>query len=48
MPKIWTVSELVNQIGQVLQDRVELHNCWIRGELSNFKNHRASGHWYFT
>lgn len=48
MPKIWTVSELVGQIGQVLQDRADLQNCWISGELSNFKNHRASGHWYFT
>ncbi|SHI17247.1 exodeoxyribonuclease VII large subunit [Desulfosporosinus lacus] len=48
MPKIWTVSELVGRIGQVLQERTELQNCWISGELSNFKNHRASGHWYFT
>ncbi len=48
VPKIWTVSELVGRIGQVLQERVELQNCWISGELSNFKNHRASGHWYFT
>ena len=48
MPKIWTVSELVSQIGQVLQDRMDLQNCWISGELSNFKNHYASGHWYFT
>lgn len=48
MPKIWTVSELVGRISQVLQERMELQNCWISGELSNFKNHRASGHWYFT
>jgi len=48
VPKIWTVSELVGRIGQVLQERMELQNCWISGELSNFKNHRASGHWYFT
>lgn len=48
MPKIWTVSELVSQIAQVLQDRADLQNCWVSGELSNFKNHRASGHWYFT
>jgi exodeoxyribonuclease VII, large subunit len=27
---------------------MDLQNCWISGELSNFKNHRASGHWYFT
>ncbi|EGW36684.1 exodeoxyribonuclease VII large subunit [Desulfosporosinus sp. OT] len=48
MPKIWTVSEIVGQIGQVLQDQMDLQNCWISGELSNFRNHRASGHWYFT
>jgi len=48
VPKIWTVSELVGQIGQVLLERADLQNCWISGELSNFKNHRASGHWYFT
>jgi len=48
VPKIWTVSELVGRIGQVLQEHTELQNCWISGELSNFKNHRASGHWYFT
>lgn len=48
MPKIWSVSELVGQIGQVLQERLDFQNCWISGELSNFKNHRASGHWYFT
>lgn len=48
MPKIWTVSELVGRISQVLQEQRDLQNCWISGELSNFKNHRASGHWYFT
>lgn len=48
MPKIWSVSELVGQIGQVLIEKADLQNCWISGELSNFKNHRASGHWYFT
>ncbi|MDQ7095797.1 exodeoxyribonuclease VII large subunit [Desulfosporosinus sp. PR] len=48
MPKIWSVSELVGQIGQALQERADFQNCWISGELSNFKNHRASGHWYFT
>ena len=48
VPKIWTVSEIVARVGQVLLDRTDLQNCWISGELSNFKNHRASGHWYFT
>lgn len=48
MPKIWTVAELVGQISQVLVENADLQNCWLQGELSNFKNHRASGHWYFT
>lgn len=48
MPKIWTVSELVRQIDGLLVDQTVLQNCWIGGELSNYKNHRASGHWYFT
>ena len=48
MPKIWSVSELVGQIGQTLQEREDFQNCWLSAELSNFKHHRASGHWYFT
>ncbi|MDR3288663.1 MAG: exodeoxyribonuclease VII large subunit [Peptococcaceae bacterium] len=48
MPKIWSVTELVREVGLVMEERAEFRNCWISGELSNFKNHRPSGHWYFT
>lgn len=48
MPKIWTVAELTAEISRTLEQRIEFQNCWVSGELSNFKNHRPSGHWYFT
>lgn len=46
--KVWTVAELTEEIGRVLSERLDFQNCWVSGELSNFKNHRPSGHWYFT
>lgn len=48
MPKIWSVSELTGEIGRVLQESDQFRNCWVSGEISNYKNHRPSGHWYFT
>ncbi|CAA7602118.1 exodeoxyribonuclease VII [Acididesulfobacillus acetoxydans] len=48
MPKIWSVSELTAEIGRALSERAEFRNCWVSGEISNYKNHRPSGHWYFT
>ncbi|MDD2234196.1 MAG: exodeoxyribonuclease VII large subunit [Desulfitobacteriaceae bacterium] len=48
MMKVWTVSELTEEIGQMFSKKTEFQNCWVSGELSNFKNHRPSGHWYFT
>jgi len=48
MPKIWSVTELTMEIARALSSRNEFYNCWVSGELSNFKNHRPSGHWYFT
>lgn len=48
MPKIWTVAELTTEISRTLSDNDELMSCWVSGELSNYKNHRPSGHWYFT
>ncbi|MFZ3102877.1 MAG: exodeoxyribonuclease VII large subunit [Desulfitobacteriaceae bacterium] len=48
MTKVWTVAELTEEIGLVLSERLDFQNCWVSGELSNFKNHRPSGHWYFT
>ncbi|GAB6173904.1 exodeoxyribonuclease VII large subunit [Paradesulfitobacterium aromaticivorans] len=48
MPKIWTVSELASEIGRTLTEKGDFQSCWVSGEISNFKNHRPSGHWYFT
>jgi exodeoxyribonuclease VII large subunit len=48
MRKVWTVTELTGEIGRILSNKPEFQNCWVSGELSNFKNHRPSGHWYFT
>lgn len=48
MKRIWSVSELTGEISRMLSNKSEFQNCWVSGELSNFKNHRPSGHWYFT
>jgi exodeoxyribonuclease VII large subunit len=46
--RIWTVGDLNSVIGAVLQHQSLLRECWIEGELSNYKHHVPSGHWYFT
>jgi len=48
MTHIWTVGELTGEISRTLLDNYLFQNCWVNGEISNFKNHRPSGHWYFT
>lgn len=48
VPKIWTVAELTQAIGYTIATNPDLNNCWVSGEISNYKNHRPSGHWYFT
>ncbi|HWQ89858.1 MAG TPA: exodeoxyribonuclease VII large subunit [Desulfitobacteriaceae bacterium] len=48
MAKVWTVAELTGEIGRMLSEKSDFRNCWVCGELFNFKNHRPSGHWYFT
>ncbi len=45
---ILTVSEINNEISQALSRHGKLWNCWVTGEISNFKDHIPSGHWYFT
>jgi exodeoxyribonuclease VII large subunit len=48
VPKIWTVAELSTEISRTLTENPDFSNCWVSGEISNYKNHRPSGHWYFT
>jgi len=43
---IYTVSELTRQIKQQLE--IEFYDVWVAGEVSNFKSHASSGHYYFT
>jgi exodeoxyribonuclease VII large subunit len=41
-----SVSELTTQVRSSLEQRFA--SVWVEGEISNFKAHAASGHWYFT
>ncbi|OPZ84664.1 MAG: Exodeoxyribonuclease 7 large subunit [Firmicutes bacterium ADurb.Bin419] len=44
---ILTVSSVNKYIKEIISRDIILSNLWIRGEVSNFKNH-SSGHMYFT
>ena len=44
---VYRVYDVVHAIKNSLERNASLHNIMIKGEISNFTNHR-SGHWYFT
>ncbi|MEG2383972.1 MAG: exodeoxyribonuclease VII large subunit [Erysipelotrichaceae bacterium] len=44
---VYSVSTLVHYIKQSLDNDMNIQSILIKGEISNFTNHR-SGHWYFT
>jgi exodeoxyribonuclease VII large subunit len=46
--KIKSVTEINREIRAALKHEPLLRNCWVTGEISNFKEHTPSGHWYFT
>ncbi|HHV63617.1 MAG TPA: exodeoxyribonuclease VII large subunit, partial [Peptococcaceae bacterium] len=46
--KVFSVSEINREINEALSKQDSLWNCWVTGEISNFKDHIPSGHWYFT
>lgn len=46
-PTPMTVEELNNYIKDMIDSDIMLNNVYIKGEISNFKNH-YSGHMYFT
>lgn len=48
MSSIISVSELTNYITHRLTDDLQLKTLTVKGELSEFKVHYASGHAYFT
>ncbi|MBO4433606.1 MAG: exodeoxyribonuclease VII large subunit, partial [Clostridia bacterium] len=43
-----TVKQLNTYVKNLLESDVHLTYLSVSGEISNFKNHYSSGHWYFT
>ncbi|MDO4608471.1 MAG: exodeoxyribonuclease VII large subunit [Clostridia bacterium] len=43
-----TVSQLNSYVKSLIENDTRLAFLNVSGEISNFKNHFASGHWYFT
>jgi len=44
--KVLSVSELTREVKTLLEDTFA--RVWVSGEVSNFKRHPPSGHWYLT
>ncbi len=43
-----SVSQLNEYVKMLMDSDRILGNVWLRGELSNFKNHYSTGHFYFS
>ncbi len=43
-----TVSQINRRIKQAVEEEVGYEDLWVVGEISDFREHRASGHWYFS
>lgn len=43
-----SVKQLNTYVKSLIEGDTRLSCIWVRGEISNFKNHYASGHLYFT
>jgi len=46
--RIFSVTEINYEINEIFKNDYKFWSCWVTGEISNFKNHISSGHWYFT
>lgn len=44
---IYSVSQINNTIGRILQQQPQLRNVWVKGQISNL-SHPNSGHIYFS
>ena len=47
-PTVLTVSQITTYIRSLLEGDAHLSSVYIAGEISNFKDHMSSGHWYFS
>jgi len=47
-PGALTVTELNEYIRRIIDGCVPLSDVYVKGEISNFKNHYSTGHYYFT
>ena len=43
-----SVKQLNTYVKNLVESDVRLSNISLCGEISNFKNHYSSGHWYFS
>ena len=46
--KIYSVAELNSSIKEAIELEFGGETLWVAGEISGFKGHYASGHWYFS
>ena len=47
-PPIVTVSQVNRVVSSIVKGDSRLGNVAVRGEISNFTRHAATGHLYFT
>jgi exodeoxyribonuclease VII large subunit len=45
---VWSVSDLIEYLHDVLEADEKLRRVWVEGEISNFSQHSKSRHMYFT
>ena len=48
MSRVLTVTQINEYVRMLLESHEFLHGVWLRGEISNFKNHYKTGHFYFS
>lgn len=47
-PGALTVTQLNEYVKRIIEKTPQLTDVYVKGEISNFKNHYSTGHYYFT